>query len=142
MIEYSSRNIKCKTLFLTHYHELTDLENTLDNLHNVHVSAKEENGEVIFLHKVEDGSIDKSYGIHVAKLASLPDSLIKRADEILKVYENKEKKRDVIVQESLIFEEPKKESEIERKLKELDIMNLTPMDALNTLYKLKGEIEG
>ena len=142
IIEYISRNIKCKTLFSTHYHELTDLENTLDNLHNVHVSAKEENGEVIFLHKVEDGSIDKSYGIHVAKLASLPDSLIKRADEILKVYENKEKKRDVIVQESLIFEEPKKESEIERKLKELDIMNLTPMDALNTLYKLKGEIEG
>ena len=142
IIEYISRNIKCKTLFSTHYHELTDLENTLNNLHNVHVSAKEENGEVIFLHKVEDGSIDKSYGIHVAKLASLPDSLIKRADEILKVYENKEKKRDVIVQESLIFEEPKKESEIERKLKELDIMNLTPMDALNTLYKLKGEIEG
>ena len=141
IIEYISKNIKCKTLFSTHYHELTDLEDTLDNLHNVHVSAKEENGEVIFLHKVDDGSIDKSYGIHVAKLANLPDSLIKRADEILKVYENKEKKRDVIVQESLIFEEPKKESEIEKKLKEMDVLNLTPLEAMNVLYKLKEEID-
>ena len=140
IIEYIS-NIKCKTLFSTHYHELTDLEESLDNLHNVHVSAKEENGEVIFLHKVEDGSIDKSYGIHVAKLANLPDSLIKRADQILKIYENKEKKRDVIVQESLIFEEPKKESEIENELKNIDVLNLTPLEAMNVLYKLKEKIE-
>ena len=140
IIEYIS-NIKCKTLFSTHYHELTDLEESLNNLRNVHVSAKEENGEVIFLHKVEDGSIDKSYGIHVAKLASLPDSLIKRADQILNIYENKEKKRDVIVQESLIFEEPKKESEIENEIKNIDVLNLTPLEAMNILYKLKEKIE-
>ncbi len=140
IIEYIS-NIKCKTLFSTHYHELTDLEESLNNLRNVHVSAKEENGEVIFLHKVEDGSIDKSYGIHVAKLASLPDSLIKRADQILNIYENKEKKRDVIVQESLIFEEPKKESEIENEIKKIDVLNLTPLEAMNILYKLKEKIE-
>ena len=140
IIEYIS-NIKCKTLFSTHYHELTDLEESLDNLHNVHVSAKEEDGEVIFLHKVEDGSIDKSYGIHVAKLANLPDSLIKRADQILNIYENKEKKRDVIVQESLIFEEPKKESEIENELKNIDVLNLTPLEAMNILYKLKEKID-
>ena len=141
IIEYISTNIKAKTLFSTHYHELTDLEETLNNLVNVHVSAKEENGEVIFLHKVEKGSIDKSYGIHVAKLASLPDSLIKRASDILKVYESKEQKRDKVIQESLVFEEEKEESKIEKELKELDILNLTPLDALNILYKLKGEIE-
>ena len=141
IIEYISKNIKSKTLFSTHYHELTDLEETLDNLVNVHVSAKEEDGEVIFLHKVEKGSIDKSYGIHVAKLASLPESLIKRAGEILKVYENKEQKRDKIIQESLVFDEVKKEdSKIEKELKQLDLLNITPLDALNILYKLKEEV--
>lgn len=142
IIEYISNNIKAKTLFSTHYHELTDLENTLDNLKNVHVSAKEENGNVIFLHKIKSGSIDKSYGIHVAKLANLPETLIKRADKILETYEDKEKKRDVIIQDSLIFEAEKPNSSVvEEKLKELDILNLTPIDALNILYKLKEEID-
>ena len=140
IIEYISTNIKCKTLFSTHYHELTDLEETLSDVKNVHVSAKEENGNIIFLHKVESGSIDKSYGIHVAALASLPDSLIKRADQILKVYENKEKARDVIVQQELIFPEEKEDSKLEKTIKEIDILNLTPLEALNTLYKLKEEI--
>ena len=141
IIEYIANNIKAKTLFSTHYHELTDLEDSLSNLHNVHVEAKEENGEVIFLHKVTDGSIDKSYGIHVAKLANLPNSLIKRADQILNIYENKEKQRDVIVQESLVFEEPKQDSIIETKIKELDVLNLTPLEALNKLYELKKDVE-
>ena len=140
IIEYISTNIKAKTLFSTHYHELTDLEDTLSNLKNVHVKAIEENGEVIFLHKVEPGSIDKSYGIHVAKLASLPESLIKRADKILSIYEAKEKQRDVIVQESLVFEQPKEESIIEKELKELDVLTLTPIDALNKLYELKEKV--
>ena len=140
IIEYISTNIKCKTLFSTHYHELTDLEETLSDVKNVHVSAKEENGNIIFLHKVESGSIDKSYGIHVAALASLPDSLIKRADQILKVYENKEKARDVIVQQELIIPEEKKDSKLEKTIKDIDILNLTPLEALNTLYKLKEEI--
>ena len=141
IIEYISNNIKAKTLFSTHYHELTDLEETLPNLKNVHVSAKEEDGNIIFLHKVNLGSIDKSYGIHVARLANLPDTLIKRADQILDIYENKEKKREVIVQESLNFIEEPKESAIEKELKELDILNLTPLDALNVLYKLKEKTE-
>ena len=142
IIEYISINIKAKTLFSTHYHELTDLDNTLSNLRNVHVSAKEDNGNITFLHKVNNGSIDKSYGIHVAKLANLPTSLINRADKILETYENKEKKRDIIIQETLNFEEPKIEkSEIEKELKELDILNLTPIDALNVLYKLKEKID-
>ena len=142
IIEYISNNIKAKTLFSTHYHELTDLENSLHNLKNVHVSAKEENGNIIFLHKVKDGSIDKSYGIHVAKLANLPESLIKRADQILKVYENKEEKRDIKIQEALPLEEVvKEESKVEEEIKKIDILNLTPLDALNVLYKLKEEIK-
>ena len=138
IIEYIHDNIKCKTMFSTHYHELTDLENNLKNLKNVHVSAKEEDGKVTFLHKIKEGSVDKSYGIHVAKLANLPDKLIKRATEILSVYETKEKKRDIIVQESFpleFFEE--KKSDVEERLKEIDTLNITPLEALNILCELK-----
>jgi len=141
IIEYIHNNIKCKTFFSTHYHELTDLENTLKNLKNVHVSAHEENGNITFLHKIKEGSIDKSYGIHVARLAQLPEPLIKRAGEILKIYENKEIKRDIKIQEALPLDELiETESKIEKKIKELDIMKLTPLDAMNTLYKLQEEI--
>ena len=92
IIEYIHDKVKAKTFFSTHYHELTDLEKTHKHLKNVHVSAKEENGSITFLHKVLPGSIDKSYGIHVAKLAHLPEELIKKADEILNKYESQDKK--------------------------------------------------
>lgn len=87
IIEYVHEHIHAKTLFSTHYHELTALENSLDHLKNVHVGATEKNGELVFLHKVSAGPADKSYGIHVAKLAGMPDSLLKRADQILKKLE-------------------------------------------------------
>lgn len=143
IIEYIHTNIKCKTLFSTHYHELTDLDQTLNGLKNVHVSAIEENGNITFLHKVKDGSIDKSYGIHVAKLADLPDNLITRASNILKVYENKELKRDVKIQESLPIDDLLKEqkSPIEEELKKINILEVTPMDAMNILYQLKEKIK-
>ena len=142
IIEYIHDKIKCKTFFSTHYHELTDLEDNLSNLHNIHVSAHEENGTVTFLHKIEDGSIDKSYGIHVAKLANLPDSVIKRADSILKVYENKEKKRDIKIQESLPLDDLiPKTSEVEEELKKINPLELTPIDAMNVLYKLKEKLK-
>lgn len=142
IIEYIHDEIKCKTLFSTHYHELTDLENTLKYLKNVHVSAYEEDGKITFLHKIKEGSIDKSYGIHVARLANLPDKLIKRADNILSVYENKEKKRDIKIQESLPLDElVKSESKVERELQNLDILSITPLDALNILSKLKEEVK-
>ena len=143
IIEYIHNNIKCKTFFSTHYHELTDLENNLKNLKNVHVSAHEEDGNITFLHKIKEGSIDKSYGIHVAKLANLPSPLIKRASEILKVYENKEKKRDIKIQEALPIDElmEKTESKVEEEIKNLDILKLTPIDALNILYKLQEEMK-
>ena len=143
IIEYIHNNIKCKTFFSTHYHELTDLENNLKNLKNVHVSAHEEDGNITFLHKIKEGSIDKSYGIHVAKLANLPTPLIKRASEILKIYENKEIKRDIKIQEALPIDEllDKTESKIEKQIKEIDLLKTTPMDALNILYKLQEEIK-
>ena len=143
IIEYIHTNIKCKTLFSTHYHELTDLDQTLNGLKNVHVSAIEENGNITFLHKVKDGSIDKSYGIHVAKLADLPDNLITRASNILKVYENKELKRDFKIQESLPIDDLMKEqkSPVEEELKKINILEVTPMDAMNILYQLKEKIK-
>ncbi len=142
IIEYIHDNIHCKTLFSTHYHELTDLENNLINLKNIHVSAYEENGNITFLHKIKDGSIDKSYGIHVAKLANLPDSLIKRANQILKVYENKEIKRDIIIQGTLPLDDLKdNESEIEKEIKKIDPLKMTPLDAITFLYNLKEKIK-
>ena len=139
IIEYIHENIKCKTLFSTHYHELTDLENNLKNLKNIHVSAVEEDGKVTFLHKIKEGSIDKSYGIHVAKLANLPDSLIKRADTILKIYENKEQKRDIKVQEALPLDEMiNTKSKVEERLDEINPLEITPLEALNILYELKN----
>ena len=141
IIEFIHDNIKCKTLFSTHYHELTDLENNLKNLKNIHVSAIEEDGNITFLHKIKNGSIDKSYGIHVAKLANLPDSLIKRANQILSVYENKEKKRDIIIQEALPLDDLiKEESEVEKELKKINPLEMTPLEAINFLYELKQKI--
>lgn len=141
ILEYIHNNISCKTLFSTHYHELTDLEKTLPNLKNKHVSAKEENGNITFLHKVLDGSVDKSYGINVARLANLPNEVIDRADEILKVYEKKENDRDIFIQTTLPLSFKKENNEIENYIKELNILELTPIDAINILNDLKMKVK-
>lgn len=143
IIEYIHKKIKAKTMFSTHYHELTDLENHLENLKNIHVSAHEQDGEITFLHKIKEGSVDKSYGIHVAKLANLPNSVTERASEILSVYENKEKVRDIKVQEALPIEEllEEKTSIIEEEIKKINPLELTPIDALNLLYELKQKVK-
>lgn len=141
ILEYIHNNISCKTLFSTHYHELTDLEKTLPNLKNKHVSAKEENGNITFLHKVLDGSVDKSYGINVARLANLPSEVIDRADEILKVYEKKENDRDIVIQTTLPLSFKKEDNEIENCIKELNILELTPIDAINILNDLKMKVK-
>ncbi len=139
IIEYIHGHIKAKTFFSTHYHELTDLENTLSGLKNIHVSAYEENGEITFLHKIKEGSVDKSYGIHVAKLADLPSELIDRAAQILKVYEGNEKKRDVKIQEALPIDDLiPKTSKVEEELNKIDPLEITPLEALNILYNLKN----
>ena len=141
ILEYVANKIKCKTLFSTHYHELTDMEKTLPNLKNKHVSAVEENGVLTFLHKVKDGSVDKSYGINVAKLAGLPDEVIERASAILKVYENNEKKKDTIIQTSLPLNFEEKKSIVEEEIKKIDILNITPIEAINILSKLKEKVK-
>ena len=141
ILEYINNKIGCKTLFSTHYHELTDLENTLDKLKNKHVSAEEKDGEITFLHKIKDGSVDKSYGINVAKLANLPKEVTDRACEILKVYENKEKKRDIVIQTTLPLDFKEEKNEIEEKIKELNVLELTPIEAINVLYELKNKIK-
>ena len=143
ILEYIHDKIKAKTMFSTHYHELTVLEKDLKKLKNVHVSAIEENGRITFLHKVKVGAVDKSYGIHVAALAKLPDSLIKRADEILSVYEKKSVKKETFTQTTLFeldeAEVTPKKNEIEEKIKEINPLEMTPMEALSFLYEINKE---
>ena len=97
ILEYINNTIKCKTLFSTHYHELTKLENITEGIKNIHVSAKEDHGKLIFLYKINEGPIEKSYGIHVAQLAHLPNDVINGANKILKELENGNKGREDIV---------------------------------------------
>jgi len=151
IIEYCHHKINCKILFSTHYHELTYLEDDLKALHNVHVKANEENGSIVFLHKVVDGPTDRSYGIHVAKLAKLPKVVTKRANEILEELENnhgynviKPQTIDLFNYEESIAnietEEDKYKSVIEQ-LKELDILDVTPLKAMNILNDVIEEIK-
>ncbi len=143
ILEYVSDKIKCFTLFSTHYHELTSLDKTFKNIKNIHVSAVEDGSKITFLHKIKNGPVDKSYGIHVALLAALPEELIKRASEILYEYENTSKKETKInsMQMALTFEEEKKTSEIDKLIMDTDIINITPMEAINKLFMLKEMIE-
>lgn len=139
ILEYVTKEIGCKTLFSTHYHELTSIERELPSIKNVHVSAVEENGSITFLHKIKNGALDKSYGIHVAKLAGLPESIIKNASQILSVYEKNPKRKEEPegIQMTMDFPEEKKEDALREKLKELDPLRMTPMEAMNALYELK-----
>ena len=142
ILKYVSTKIRCKTLFSTHYHELTVLENSISTIKNVHVSAIEEDGKITFLHKIKNGAVDKSYGIHVAKLAGLPDEVIKDALEILAMYENKPKAEKADTQLQLVMEFPEEKKDwIKEKLDKLDPLRMTPMEALNALYELKMEKE-
>ena len=144
ILEYISENIKSFTLFSTHYHELTKLDRKFKNIKNVHVSAVENGDTITFLHKVKDGAVDKSYGIHVARLAHMPDSLLKRASEILNEYETSAKRKEVPekVQLSMdFFASDKKDDIIKKKLESVDLMNTTPIGALNLLYELKEELK-
>lgn len=136
ILEYVTTKIKCKTLFSTHYHELTILENKYSTIKNIHVSATEDNGKLIFLHKIKEGAVDKSYGVHVAALANMPEEIIKNAENILKVYESDAKNVTISNQLSFDFTEEKKD-ELREKLKEVDPLNTTPMDALKILFELK-----
>ena len=146
ILEYVNNTIGCKTLFSTHYHELTKLEKELKHLKNKHVSASEDGENIIFLHKVKDGSVDKSYGINVAKLAGLPNEVLTRASEILAAYENNDpSKKEIAIQTSLplevISQKISEKSEVEEILKQTNVLELTPLKALNLLYELKEKLK-
>lgn len=147
ILEYIHDHIGAKTMFSTHYHELTSLEASLKHLRNVHVSAVLENDKLTFLHKVRQGSIDKSYGIHVASLANLPKELINRSKEILEVYEDTSPKRETFTQTSLFqldeeeVEKVIEENEIESEIKAINPLEMSPMEALNFLFELKNKIK-
>ena len=147
--EYISNKEKCgaKTLFATHYHELTDLENKLDGVKNYSIAVKEKGEDIIFLRKIVKGGTDESYGVHVAKLAGVPQVVTKRANEILKSIERKN-----VLNNKKIEKENKQEAagqltmfnfklaEIAHELDKVDVNELTPIEALNTLVKLKGKM--
>ena len=164
-----NKNAKCKTLFATHYHELTQLEQSLDGFKNYYVGVKKIDDELIFMHKILEGKEDQSYGIEVAKLAGLPKSVVDRSREILESIEGnksvntKEIEVAVTEDENEISEVPKiqetkeesysnginsitqisfeslEKDNLIKTLKELDIISMTPMDSMNMLYKLVNE---
>ena len=154
IIEYIHNRTGAKTLFATHYHELTDLSTSLTQLENVHVATLEKDGQVTFLHKIEAGPADKSYGIHVAKIAGLPNDLLMRADQILTRLEeqanekpslnpsnkgaNDSKENQVSEQISLFTETT--ESPVLEKLRQLDIYNMTPMEVMLAVAEMKKHL--
>jgi len=153
---HEKEEIRAKTLFATHYHELTELALTLNRIKNYHVSVKEWKDDIIFLRKIVSGPSDQSYGIHVAKLAGIPRSVVDRAKEILFNLEKQElddsglprlacrssKKRDKA--QLLLFKEDRKQEllrDIEDEIEKCDISGFKPLDALNFLSQLKEKIK-
>ncbi len=139
VIEYIDKKIRAKTLFATHYHELTDLADTSARIENFSVAVKERGNEVIFLRRIKPGGADKSYGIQVAKLAGLPKSVMKRAEEILSSMESAEPVRPVPNKKN---PPPSPSLFMSRQLKDLlalDVPSLTPIEAMNKLYELQRQ---
>lgn len=161
MMEYIHDKIGANTLFSTHYHELTALEQQLQRLQNVHVSATEKDGKVVFLHKVRQGAADKSYGVHVAQLAEMPEDIIERARVLLQQFESKDSGQEVVASfedvpaedglQLSLFEEEKgnagnkeeshsltqAEQEVLERLEKMNIMGTSPIQAMNVLYELQ-----
>lgn len=157
IVEYIQKNIKCKTLFATHYHELTDLENKFKDIKNYSIAVKEDNEGIVFLRKIIPQGADKSYGIYVAQLAKLPYEVINRSKEILKDLEKNHIDNAIFINESSEFNYERIISENEKissnqisfdtidtislndEILNLDILNMTPLDAINTLYSLQSK---
>jgi DNA mismatch repair protein MutS len=131
-----------RTIFATHYHELTNLESTLPRLENHHVEVKEFKEEIIFIRSIAKGAADRSYGIHVAKMAGVPKTVIDRAEDILITYSRFQNKNQIMdnLQKTEQVDIFSKDSKIKNKISELDIENLTPIDALLILKDLKNEL--
>lgn len=156
----NSKLLGAKTLFATHYHELTELEGKIDNVNNYCIAVKEKGDDIIFLRKIVKGGADKSYGIQVAKLAGVPSSVIDRAKEIVEELVHadittrikdiaahgsepkvKTKKYDEVDLAQMSLFDTVKDDDVLKELKELDVSNLTPIDALNTLYQLQNKLK-
>mgnify|MGYP002799142537 FL=1 len=164
VIEYisDSRLLGAKTLFATHYHELTELEGKISNVNNYCIAVKEKGDDIVFLRKIVKGGADKSYGIQVAKLAGVPDLVIERAKEIVEELSNeditakvseiaakerttkkKQKTRrydEVDIAQMSLFDTVKDDDVLEE-LKNIDVGNMTPIDALNTIYRLQNKLK-
>ena len=137
ILKYATKHIKCKTLFSTHYHELTNLDETIPSIRNIHVSAEEDDGKLVFLHKIKEGAADKSYGVHVAALAGMPEEIINEANLILSKYENKESAPKIEHAEQITFNLTEEKNELKEYLKDIDPLKLTPIEALIKLNELK-----
>lgn len=158
----NSKLLGAKTLFATHYHELTELEGKIDNVNNYCIAVKEKGDDIVFLRKIVKGGADKSYGIQVAKLAGVPDSVISRAKEIVEELINADittRVKDIAAQGShekrktptkrldevdiaqMSLFDTVKDDDVLEELKSLDISHMTPMDAMNELYKLQNKLK-
>ncbi|HEX2522248.1 MAG TPA: DNA mismatch repair protein MutS, partial [Terriglobia bacterium] len=151
VVEHLNHHTKAKTLFATHYHELTELAELLPGVKNYHVSVKEAGHEIVFLRRVEPGSADKSYGIEVARLAGLPAQVLDRAREILKKHEEGEheisnhltrqyKRKKTASPQAQMSLFMITDHEVLEELKQLNLDNLTPLQALERLHELKGKL--
>ena len=163
VIEYISNRkiLGAKTLFATHYHELTELEGKMSNVNNYCIAVKEKGDDIVFLRKIVKGGADKSYGIQVAKLAGVPDMVIDRAKEIVEQLSDNDitekvqsiavdtkgdskkpvKKYDEVDLAQMTLFDTVKDEDVLEELKEIDVTNLTPLDALNTLYRLQNKLK-
>lgn len=141
---HDDAQLRCRTLFATHYHELTQLSERLPLLGNWHMAAIEQGGEVVFLHELRTGSADRSYGIHVAQIAGIPRSVIRRATQLLRQFEQ-EAQRSTRPQQPSMFEVPEPSPPplhpVVVALRTLDPNQMTPMEALKTLYDLVQQAE-
>ncbi len=136
IISYISKNIKCKTMFSTHYHELTRMSEYTPGIKNVHVSISEHDGDVVFLHKVEEGPVDRSYGINVARLANLPNEVIDEANKMLSEYETSTTEHKHVKQFELELPTETKD-ELRDYLRGINPLEVTPMEALKLLDEIK-----
>jgi DNA mismatch repair protein MutS len=133
------RKLGAKTLFATHYHELTQMEKELGGVKNYNIAVKRKGEDIIFLRRIVPGGADDSYGVAVAKLAGVPDSIIKRANEILKDTEQNGVtivKREVVSDAQMSFDMSTADNEIVEELKKIDVNTLTPIEAMSTLFEL------
>ncbi|MBQ4253705.1 MAG: DNA mismatch repair protein MutS [Erysipelotrichaceae bacterium] len=141
ILEYIDVAIEAKTLFSTHYHELTALENNMNGIINKHVAVLEENERIEFLYKVQNGKANRSYGIHVAALAKLPQSVLARATQLLKELESKKQTKNDLAQIVMIEKEDPKLKEVRETLLKVDVNNITPIEALQLIDKLKEKVK-